>query len=167
MKQHSLTVFSIEELQAEWLSARWSRLVYHTLIGLIFGVVVFLAFGAFIGLFIGLDVALRDGLIAGAVIGLIGGLFVGLTGGRDSLIQPTEGIAWSFESFRKDFRSRLIRGVKEQLLGTLIFGVLVGLLGGLFIGLRGGLSIGLIGGSLQPHFFTARWRQESMLLLCI
>src|SRR5450759_4764819 len=108
MKQHHQTEFYLEELQANWLSARWLRLFYHTLGGLIFGIILFLAFGAFVGLFTGLEIALKAGLSFGIVIGVIGGLGVGLREGPASLIQPTEGITLSFESFRKDFRSRLI-----------------------------------------------------------
>jgi len=142
MKQHNQTIFSIEEIQADWLPTHWSRLVYHTLTGFIFGVVIFLAFSMLIGAFIGLDVALRGGLTAGAIIGAAGGLSIGLRGGPDSSIQPSESITFSFESFRNSFRFSLKR-VKERLFGALIFGMFVGFFSGLFIGLRAGRNVGL------------------------
>lgn len=142
MKRHNQTNFYIEELQVNWLSIKWIRLMYHTVIGLIFGPVIFLAFGAFIGLFTAFMIALKAGLAAGVVIGVVGGLVIGLRDGPGSLIQPTEGIAWSFENFRTDFFPRLKRGLRKHLPGALIFGILLGLIGGLFVG----MEIGVIGG---------------------
>lgn len=160
LKQHRQKVFYLEELQADWLLARWARLVYHTVTGLIFGIVVFLAFGAFVGLFIEPIFVLKAGVIVGGAIGIIGGLLIGLRDGPASSIQPTEGIAWSFENFRVDFFPRLKRGLRH-LFGALIFGILVGLIGGLFIGLK----IGLIGGSFVGVFvwLIAIMREKSDL----
>lgn len=159
MRQHSLSVFYIEELQTDWLLGNGSRLVYHTLTGLIFGIVVGLVGGSIIGLILGLffglisslTASLIGGLIFGSAIGLFGGLVVGLRGGSDSLIQPTEGITWSYRSFLDAVRSGLKGG---GLFAGLVVGLAAGLAAGLIVGLIFGPFAGIFVGLFCALFFS-------------
>jgi hypothetical protein len=71
MKEHSQSVFLVEELQPSWLGTRANRLAYGTVVALS----LWLPFDLFFGLIGGLIGGLRGGLlIFGAILGLLFGL---------------------------------------------------------------------------------------------
>ncbi len=146
MKTHGQTVFLIEGLQPDWLSAD-SRRLYRVAIKLIFGLVVGLVGGLAFGLVGGLAV----GLFSGLAIGLVGGLAVyRLVGVEEtgSEIKTVERLRWSWTGRVRDglFRG-LIMGLVSGLIVGLFFGGLVsGLIVGLVFGLVSELTLGLFTG---------------------
>lgn len=152
MKRLNLSVFYIEELQADWLLRPWSRLTYHTVLGFIFGLVAATIGGLMIGLVLGLFFGLATSLIAtlirvlilGAALGLVGGFIVGCRGGSDSSIQLTESITWSYKSFLHSLKEGLQRGLWAGLVVGLVTGSIVGIIIGLIFGPIAGFLVGFV-----------------------
>jgi hypothetical protein len=98
MREHSQSVFLVEELQPGWLTGRGKRVAYGTIVALTLGMIFALIFrlslgpivgpqlGLFFGLIFGLIICVGIGLCCwsdsplknGAVCGSIGGLILGL-----------------------------------------------------------------------------------------
>lgn len=165
MDQKGQPVFYIEDLQVDWLSNRWLRLVYHISLGLIFGLIVGLAgtafFGALVRLIFGLSVDLRIELIIGMLVGLIvglGGVGVGLRDGPDSRIEPVEDITWSYKIFSHGLRDGLRRGwVSGLVIGLacmLIIVIIVGVVFRQIVSISISISLGLSCGLLVGFFVT-------------
>ncbi|MCB0155066.1 MAG: NACHT domain-containing protein, partial [Anaerolineae bacterium] len=131
MAQRQQTIFSMADLQPDWLQNRFQLWIFRLFFGLSGGLV----FGLIIGLIFGLvsesDHGLIDGVLIGLRLGLIGGLIVGLSFRRIG-VRPV----LQFDFDRQESIGNLI--------GGLIFGLVVGGILGLFFGLR----LGLIGGQI-------------------
>lgn len=140
MRSHNQTIFSLEELQPDWLPTR-QRVAYRGSVGLCYG----LAFGLVIfGIPAGMPGGLHFGLVLGVLAGLFFWLLVSMLLGSNQTIQLVEVLSWSWQK------------VKLQLLAGLFVGSLIGLYGGLlrglFAGLFAGLSAGLYTGLLSGLF---------------
>ena len=77
MRQHSLTIFSLKELEPDWLPHR-QGILYLWSIGLAVGLFAGLYSGLSLGFALGSVIGLAGGLISGSVIGLLFGLLFGL-----------------------------------------------------------------------------------------
>jgi hypothetical protein len=142
MREHSQSVFLVEELQPSWLGTSAQRGAYGTVAALSFGLLVGLVFGLVFGLsteavglfpklLVGLvfgpavlvgvrfgcwsESSLKNGLISGPIIGLSFGLSFGLL--VELLFRPPSGLSFGF-----------------GLEGGLLFGLTGGLIGGLGVG---------------------------------
>ena len=80
MREHSQTVFFVENLQPTWLPRRW-RILYRWCIGLVLELVTGLSMGLAFGLILGLVYGLSIGLVFGLIAGLLAGLGVGVSWG--------------------------------------------------------------------------------------
>jgi len=157
LSRESSTELLIENMQPTALITRRQKRAYQLIYGLIIGLIG----GPIIGLIGGLILELMGeqsiGLIGGLIGGLIFGLSIGLIG-RQERIQPVEEftISMSLETRQKILRSLregLVGGLAVGLLGELMYGLMYGL-GGLIIGLIYGLIRGLIFGlnrDIQTH----------------
>ena len=135
MREHNQTIFSLEQLQSNWLPSR-RRAFYRWSVGLSAGLLV----GLDVGLLVGLGVGVVDGpfigLGAGLLVGLIAGLGAGHGFGLGIKIEPAEVLAWSGEGLRR----ALVAGLGAGLFVGVGFGPFVGLVVGLGIGLFAGFS---------------------------
>jgi hypothetical protein len=135
LHRHQQTVFSVEDLQPDWLQDSQQRLYRGSLI------VVF-------GLIVGLIGWLAYGPTAGLGFGLAAGLGSGLVFGRDGgSIRPAEAISWPWEDAHKDPGDRLVYGLGFGLAAVLGSGLVSGVAGGLVglgLGLGFGMPIGLV-----------------------
>ncbi|NER99919.1 MAG: NACHT domain-containing protein [Symploca sp. SIO1B1] len=152
LSRESSTELLIENMQPTALITRRQKRAYQLIYGLIIGLIG----GPIIGLIGGLILELMGeqsiGLIGGLIIGLIGGLIYGLSIGligRQEIIKPVEEftISMSLEA-----RQKILRSLREGLVGGLAAGLLGGLMYGLMYGL-GGLIIGLIYGLIRGLIF--------------
>jgi eukaryotic-like serine/threonine-protein kinase len=156
MTQQAQTMFLIESLQPEWLSARAERLQYVLLdrcigglvfglvFGLIYGLVLGLVYGLVFGLFGGLRSGLFGGLVYGLVIVPIIGMLLGLLFG---LVTPFFGGQRDIETLQQRSMRRIIfDALVGGLVGGLVFELVFGLFGELLSGRVGVLSQGLSGG---------------------
>ncbi len=130
MREHSQTIFYLEQLQPDWLP-KGQRAFYWWSIALVGGLG-----GALVG---GLGGALVGGLLLGLRGGLLGGLGFGLLGRLNPKIEPVEAVTWSWEGLG----TGLLLGLGGGLFLGLSGGLVGGLGGGLFLGLSGGLVFGL------------------------
>jgi NACHT domain len=153
MREHNQTIFSLEQLQPNWLPTR-QRVAYLWSVGLVTGLSVGLFYGLFGGLIIGLSVGLLFGLSVGLVAGLVAGLIFGLAYGLDAKIEPAEALTWSWQGIRLGLLIGLVAG--------LLFGLFFGLLRGLLIGLVAGLLIGLVAGLLSGLVLVIRFSGEQL-----
>jgi DNA polymerase III delta prime subunit len=145
MMEYDQTELYLERLQPVWLPDRRSRVVYHSAVTLLDGLLHGLFFGLFAGLFFG--------LFAGLFFGLFAGLFFGLIAGVSRTITPVEVLAWSKQGIKRGILVGLLFGLAGGLFFGLLGGLLVGLLVGLFLGLFGGLLGVLV---LGPLFGLSR-----------
>lgn len=157
MKQHQLTEFYLERLQATWLSTRRPRIVYALISGLAFGLVL----GSLVGLFGVVIGGLVGGLafgLPGVVIGGLGGwvvfwLVFGLLGGLFGWLGRlnAEKFTWSWRTFWRGQGGKKnwdIRPAEKLTWSWRAFWqglILGGLAGGLFGMVLGGLVFGLLG----------------------
>ena len=108
MKEHSHSIFLLENLQRTWLSTWGEKLFYF--LGL------YLVFGSWFGLFYSWTLGLSKSRIYGLIFGLIFGLILALLlWVRD--IRTTETLVWSRKKFKK--------GLKKALYCGLITGVII------------------------------------------
>ncbi len=135
MQQNAQTVFYIERLQPNWLSARQQKILNRGCLLLVLilfqcctGLISGLIYGPIAGPIGGPIAGLSDGLIAGLGFGLIFGLFTGLIFG-------------------------LFTGLSDGLIAGLIGGLIFGLFTGLGFGLGFGLTFGLIYGLIFGLIF--------------
>src|SRR5262249_48078644 len=74
MRSRNQTIFSLEQLQPDWLPKK-RRILYQWSIGLLYGLLL----GPPVGLLVGLLYGLLYGLLVGLLVGLLYGLFDGLS----------------------------------------------------------------------------------------
>lgn len=77
MRQHNLTIFSLKELEPDWLPHR-QGILYLLSVGLVVGLFAGLYSGLSLGFILGSVIGLAGGLISGSVIGLLFGLLFGM-----------------------------------------------------------------------------------------
>ncbi|GJM40849.1 MAG: hypothetical protein DHS20C20_11310 [Ardenticatenaceae bacterium] len=151
MKQHTQTIFYIERLQPSWLTTnalyRRHTWLFPVVGGIIFGLIGGLTYGLMVGLILGLIAGLIAGPSSGLIVGLIfylfGGIIFGLMlgmsfGSIGNNINLFEDLNWIPPSTHE-----MLRTVKFGLIGGLIFGLSSGLISELRVGLGVGLSVGL------------------------
>jgi eukaryotic-like serine/threonine-protein kinase len=109
MRAHQQKIFSLEQLQPDWLSKQ-QRVMYRGSIALIVGLVMSLLGSQFLG---------PIGLFFGLSIGIVTGSILGST----AEIKPAEALSWSW----KDLRSGLIFVLKLGFVIVLSIGLFVGL----------------------------------------
>ena len=162
MHQRQMAHFGIENLQPDWLAARFQwryRLSAILLVGLLGGLLGGLIFGLALGPVSGF----AFGAVSGLVFGPLGGLLTRPMSKKQPSIRLAERLQWSRSASRSGLVSGLILGLVSGLLGGLVFGLinkqatglLLGLLGGLVFGLLFGLAFGLLGG-VQPAQIIGR-----------
>jgi hypothetical protein len=120
------TVYSVEDLQPDWLPGNHQRL-YRWSLSLLFGLV--------------------GGLLFGLAGGLLFGPIFGLSVGLQKKIQPAEMVTWSWKPERSELVAMLVATLLSMLAGWLLFIVLLGwepyvLLGSLAFALFSGLLSG-------------------------
>jgi hypothetical protein len=148
MKEHSQSVFMVEELQPSWLNTKAQKLVYGTVSTLVIALSFVLSLVLLRPIF-GTSPELNTGSVFVTTIVLIILFWLGLWG------------CWSESPLRCGFISALVGG----LIGGLNFGLVGGLSVGLFAGLILGVYTGLIGGvgvgslKLISPIETLRWHR--------
>ncbi len=143
LRQHSQTIFNLEQLQPDWLP-KGRRVIYRWSVGLVVGLLFGLVWGLVVGLGYGLIYELVNGLLFGLGRGLVVGLGFGLGSGLGMKIEPAEAPTGSWKSLR----SKLLVGLVVGLVVWLGLGLVNGLLYGLGSGMLGGLLYGLLYGLL-------------------
>jgi len=171
MNQYHLTQFYLEWLQPSCLTTERSQTQYRSFYMLFYGVIGGLLYGV-IG---GLIYSLIGQPLYGIVLGLILGVVLGLVGGTladISIIRPTEGLTWSWNtmwqrlfagladtqklwlaeslswSWNSVWQGVMVGGVLGVIGWLIGFGLIGGVILGLIGGVLGGLIVGLLGGLL-------------------
>jgi hypothetical protein len=124
MREHSQSVFLVEELQPVWLDTKGQLVAYAGAVALAIGLIFWLSVGPIYGLWAGLS----SGLIGG-LIGLTGGLIFGLIGGQISGLSVwlTEVIAGTLEIPLLESKSWTWKEIWSFAIDGSIVGLILGL----------------------------------------
>lgn len=167
MRQHNQTIFSLEQIQPNWLPKK-QRVFYRWSVVLFF----WLVFGPVTGLVSGLIGGLVVNSTIGVIIGLLFELFIGLLSGLNfglsAEIKPTEVLTWP----RKNLRIGLSIGLAVGLISGLqtwqqyglMYGLLVAPLSSLAFALIVVIFIGVYGntyGNMLGLLFTKRSSRQA------
>ncbi len=153
--KYNQTIFSVEEMQLDWLVGRRQDL-YQWSVGLVIALCS--------GLAIGLPLAVlwipygSSAQVSGLVIGAVVGMILGIRFGEIKNIQPAEAVEWSWGGILGGLAIFLLIGLVSSLLIGLILKINMpdGALGG---GLIYGGVIGLICGSIYVLYFGLSKKQ--------
>jgi hypothetical protein len=171
MHQRQQLIFSVENIQPNWLSAS-RKTLYRWSIELAIGLIIGPILGTAVWLLLGIVAGQSTRILTSLGVGLLSGLIVGLIFGLASRIKPVTSLSWPMRQARSELvvgvRNRSVEhlyhfpneGIWRSAKNGLIVGLITWMFAGLGIGILAGLGIGLFLG------FSLDWEPLLCILPC-